>query len=361
MTINRTRSKMNEQKKSIKRAFQTLLCLVALTGMASCNVINEDENPCDPSYYIQFVFDMNMDFADAFSKKVTSVDLYVFNAKTGDFVRKYSEAGDILKMDGYRMELTELLPGSYDFVAWCGLEENDGHFTVPASVKKLEEIGCTLTREHDSSGAATSNLNLYPLFHGKISASLPLDNNEHVYNMPLVKDTNNINFSLQETGGNALDPNRFTISLIVDNGSMAYDNSLLQDEDIVYMPYRQASGSAGVDSSGRSRDGENSEDGVRHDIVVAELSTARLIEGHNPQLVIYDNENEELVYSVPLVKWVLMLKSQSYGTMPDQEYLDREDEYNVVLYINGEEPIYVATSIMINSWRLVLNEGVLGS
>lgn len=317
-------------------------------GATGCESIYDKTQDCDPYYYLNFVFDMNMDFADAFSEKVNSVEVYVFNSDTGELVDKINESGDVLKNEDYKMRLY-LQPGNYDFITWCGLENNEGHFLLSDNINSPEDIFCRMDRQKSPDGSSFQNINLHPLFHGKISAKLEDIPGDHIFPMPLIKDTNNINFSLQELSGKELDPDRFSIKINIDNGLMGFDNTVIQDEGIEYQPYHQAWGSATVASKA---DGDD----IRHDIVVAEMSTARLIANQNPMIQVIDNERNKTVYSIPLVKWALMLKSEKYSSMGNQEYLDREDEYNVILYVNGDTESYVAVSIMINSWRMVLND-----
>ena len=328
-----------------------------LIMMAACEPLFDGETGCEPSYYIEFVYEMNMDRADAFAKKVSSVSLYAFDSATGVLARIFTDSGEALSREGYRMRL-DLVPGNYDFVAWCGLEGNGGDFTVSSAVTGLADTGCSLSRARDAGGRAFVDRDLHALFHGKISANLPYDNDEHVYTMPLVKNTNNINLSIQDISGKAIDPDRFDIRLTAGNGEMAFDNTLLEDEEIDFFPYVKRSGTATVY-------GSKADDAVLHnDLIVTEMSTARLIADKDVHIDIFDNEAGSAVYSIPLVKWALMLKSQQYSRMGDQEYLDREDEFNIILYVKGEHEIipdipeyYLAVSVLINSWRIVLNDG----
>ena len=331
----------------------TVLCM----GAAGCEPLFEAAGDCTSVYRMKFVYDMNMDHADAFASKVPSVELYAFEAGSGRLVRIFSESGAALAQEGYAMSL-DLAPGDYDFVAWCGLADNEGQFTLPASVPTLADTRCTLARERGADGKASQNRNLHALFHGRSAQTLPEDNAEHTYTMPLVKNTNNINLSLQEISGKALDPDRFDIRLTARNGMMAFDNSLVEDEDIDFCPYVKRWGTAEVEGS--RADG----DIVRHDVIVTEMSTSRLVAGEEPTVTIFDMDAGSVIYTIPLVRWALMLKSQQYHSMGDQEYLDREDEFNVILYLKGENEIipddpdhYLAVGVMINSWRLVINDG----
>lgn len=334
-----------------------LLSVVMLMAAAACEPIYEAEADCAPAYYLEFVYDMNMDYADAFAAKVPSVSVYAFDAATEELAGVFTEQGEALGREGYRMRL-DLSPGTYEFVAWCGLADHDDHFSVPENVGRLEDAGCTLFREYDTGGKAFLAKELSALFHGRIAASLPDDYLEHTYTVPLVKNTNNINLSLQEISGKALDPDRFDIRLTARNGMMAFDNSLVEDEDIDFCPYVKRWGTAEVEGS-RAED-----DVVRHDVIVTEMSTSRLIAGEEPTVTIFDKDAGSVIYTIPLVRWALMLKSQQYHSMGDQEYLDREDEFNVILYMKGENEVipdepdhYLAVGVMINGWRLVINDG----
>ena len=41
--------------------------------------------------------------------------------------------------------------------------------------------------------------------------------------------------------------------------------------------------------------------------------------------------------------------------MSDQEYLDRQDEYNLTFFLDKEDR-WVSSSIIINSWRVILDD-----
>ena len=97
-----------------------LTAVITVSALSSCGMIYEDEGDCNTYCDVRFVYDRNMEFADAFASKVEAVDLYVFDAD-GKFLRQVSERGDALKADGYRMPL-DLQPGRYTVLAWCGLD-----------------------------------------------------------------------------------------------------------------------------------------------------------------------------------------------------------------------------------------------
>lgn len=70
-------------------------------------------------------------------------------------------------------------------------------------------------------------------------------------------------------------------------------------------------------------------------------------------LNVYNTEKGTTVASVPLIDYALMVKGRYEGVVSDQDYLDRQDKYDVVFFLdeNNEWP---RTHIYINSWKIVL-------
>ena len=335
-------------------------CVAKVTTMlavvlccSACGSVFDDEGDCDPHYFVRFVYDMNMLRADAFASQVGSVDLYVFDAESGAYVTHLSDKGEALASGNYRMPLN-LTPGKYNFIAWCGLADNGDDFTVPQAVAQPGDLKCMMARSRDEKGAY-SNRNLHALFHGSLSVELPDEEGEHVYTVKLTKDTNNINLSLNHTAG-PLDPDRFEVTMTDENGLMAYDNSLLTDEQIEYRPWSLRSGELNVATSrADASDGDGSNQGS---YLKAEISTARLMANHDARINIVDKEQGKVVFSIPLIQWALLLRSDNYANMDEQEYLDREDEYNLMVFLADNKEGWMAMEIVINGWHIINNDGV---
>ena len=96
-------------------------------------------------------------------------------------------------------------------------------------------------------------------------------------------------------------------------------------------------------------------------VAVAELSVARLMADKDSKLTITSKKTGEVVLSVPLVDYALMIKGNyinepQFGyDMPDQEYLDREDEYTMIFFLDQGNK-WMNAFIYINSWKVVLQE-----
>lgn len=349
---------------SIKRLKNLMIAgtaLLSLTATTSCESIYDEQGDCDPHYYLKFVFDRNLLYndnhtvgADAFAAQVGSVDVYLFDAETGDFVTHLSEKGSPLREAGYRMPL-DIPPGNYHIIAWCGLQDNDGHFTVADETKAIthhSQLSCFMHREYDENGLAYNAANLNPLFHGTVTYEFPDEQGEHWTTVYLTKDTNNIQLALQHMSG-ALDPDRFNITFCDTNGHLNSDNSLKEDEVVEFRPWVKTGGV--VDMFPTKADGvEDAGTGF----LVAELSTSRLMANHNPNLDIVDKETGNTVFSIPFMKWALMFKSAKYSYMDDQEYLDRQDEYEVMVILDNDNENndgWIAYQIVINGWHIVDN------
>lgn len=321
-----------------------------LLGGASCERIYETEGDCDPYYFVEFIYDMNMEFADAFPAQVNSVKLMVYDAATGNFVKTFEETSEaILSEKGYRMPV-DLKPGNYDFIAWCGLHNNEGQFVVADPAPTREALKCRLEARAYDGAQAVSQQELHLLFHGMVvRQNLPDQQGEHTVTIRLTRDTNTINLSLTQLGDKGMKPGQFSVCMADTNGWMGYNNALLTDEPIEYRPYYQIYGSEDFTAGGASNADDDACNYMR-----CELSTARLMVDHNPVIVVTDNESGKTVFSIPIVKWIRTYRSEASKRLvpDDQEYLDRENEYNVVLYIENNHGGWIAAQIEINGWRV---------
>lgn len=318
-----------------------------------------DEPEPDPElgqYYVKFVFDMNMQFTDGFSQRVKSVDLYVFN--NGNFVTKYHEDGLPLTDPDYLMELKDLPAGDYEFIAWCGLTNNAGHFTVPADaqISRNTHVVCTMDTKSDAVHSAYQNANLSPLFHGrKTDAKYVAKTTEkQIQTVYLTKNTNNVNITLQHRDGLEFDKSRFTVTMHDQNDVMHHDNAVRTStsQTVQYRPYRTAIGTTTSKATSRSRADGSSTTG---NFLQVEIATARLLTSNNPVITVVDNETGKTIFSIPLVKWATQLRSANTKTQvpDDQEYLDREDNYNLMLWMDTNEDGWFGAQININDWHVV--------
>ena len=328
----------------------TLLLFFA-GSLASCNVLTEEDQDC--ALYVRFKYDMNMNFADAFQNAVNSVTLYAF--KDGVLAYQRTEEGELLKQNGYRMRIDEIPyreKHKYDYITWAGEPDNES-FTIPVLTvgnSTKEDLFCQLNR----AGNGVVSDDLEDLFHGMTngqdySRSASSAAGDEVV-IPLTKNTNNIRIVLQHLSGKPVDVNKLSFTITDKNGLMNYDNMLLGEDVITYKAWHKAQGSAGI--------GEQQEGVITEvNLALADLTVARLMADEEPILVV-TNDEEEMVIHIPLVDYALLYKRLRYEDMPDQEFLDRQDEYNMTFFLD-ENYRWINQFIYINSWKVVLQESEL--
>ncbi len=337
---------------------KTRLLFLLMAGMmlTSCEAIYEDQGDCTTYYRVKFTYDMNMDFADAFAHNVRLVTLYIFDSE-GRLAATQSESGSVLAQDGYMMNL-EIMPGTYTLVAWAEGWETGSTFTYPdmqPNVHSLDDLSCRMNREYDTENAAYVDHDLTPLFHSILRDQKfeeLLDGGERIVSMNLTKNTRNVRVILQHLSGEEVNADDFTFSITDSNGHMNYDNSLRDDETLTYRAWATYQGTASLntpDTEAGTRDAQ-----TQVSVAVAELTTGRLMTDQEPVLTVRNREGET-VLSIPLVDYALLVKGYYNRDMDDQEYLDRQDEYNMTFFLD-ENDRWVNTSIIINSWHVVLQD-----
>lgn len=325
-------------------------------AMISCDsILGEKDVDCSVEYRVKFKYDYNLKYADAFAHEVGSVTLYAFD-ENGKFVYQSTEQGNMLAEVDYTMPV-EIEPGDYDLVTWAGLEGEES-FAVPVltpGVSTIDDLNCTMNRNHTISRAADGTAyvdeDLAPLFHGQIKRQkFSRAATSQTITVPLVKNTNNVRVVLQQLSGETVNVDEFTFTIQDENGMMNYDNSLLQDEELTYYAWHTDQGTADMgDPKSRTTTSVS--------VAIAELTVGRLVTENRPVLSIHNKEGEKIL-SIPLIDFALLVKGNYNRKMSDQEYLDRQDEYNMTFFLDANNK-WISSSIVINGWKVVLNDADL--
>ncbi len=323
------------------------VCIGALMLSACDSAIYDYEGDCSVNYRVTFRYDYNMKFADAFAHEVDTVTLYLLD-QSGNVVWQGAESGDTLATKDYAMTVN-VPAGRYSLLAWCGSRGNKS-FSIPRSIV-VDELACTMKRTTDPDGTKHVREDLDRLFHGYLpTQTFPDTEGTYYYDVPLVKNTNNIRIVLQHLSGEPVDKDKFHFTITDNNGRMDWDNSLLADDKITYHAWRTDSGVAGTTDPDNTRGGTHA-----FSAAIAELTVPRLMTDHDPRLTVTNVENGEIVFSIPLIDYALLVKGFYNSDMDDQEYLDRQDEYNMTFFID-EGYRWVNSYVYINSWKIVLQE-----
>lgn len=322
-----------------------------MLATSSCKdgLIFDGEGDCGIYYRIRFKYDYNIKFADAFANEVNSVALYIFDQNNTLIEEITTTDKEALSSGSFEIPL-ELEPGRYTLLAWGGLM-NEESFDLLADVEvgktELKELQVKMHRQHNDKGEATVSDDLLPLYHGTMTLEVVDKPGTYTETMSLVKDTNSIRILLHEMSGHDVDADKFRFEIHDSNGLYDWDNTLLDDEQIIYQAWYQTTGSANMEEYATRTVTEVN-------VALAELTIGRMRADSSPILHIISRETDEDVVRLPLADYALLVKGYYRESMSDQEYLDRQDEYSLTLFLDEGE--WVSSMIYINSWRVVIND-----
>lgn len=326
------------------------LLIVVSTMLTACDYWHNDQEGCEAKLRVQFVYDMNMKFADAFAHEVKTVTLHAFD-KNGKLVYTKTEPADRILADG-GMNVDDLPSGVYDLQVWAeGENRHEGSYIYKGGEGETMQSFQVVV---DRNGNHTVGHDLTPLFHGilKDADLKAVAGTTKTVTVKLTKDTNNFKVVLQHLSGKNLEPDDFDFAITDDNGYLDYDNSLLADDELTYPAWSQYAGTAGVTSS---ESGEQTSVSV----AIAELTTNRLVKGHDMRLHVYEHATGKSIINIPLIDYALLVKGNYNKSMSDLEYLDRQDTYDLVFFLD-ESNNWLASTVYVNSWRVVLSNADLG-
>lgn len=319
----------------------------AAIGLNSCSVINDDLDPCPEGVVLRFVYDYNMEFANAFPAQVDCLTLLVFD-QSGNYIKTITETSSVLADENWRMTIDLPSGKTYRFVAYGGLEceKSSFHFVdQPAVGSNYSSLEVAM---NDNCIDADPGVNLHALFYGNLDLTVPAGATTYTEGtVKMIRDTNSIRILLQNVDYSPVNPDDFNFEITADNTLMGCDNAVIPTpEGITYSPWSVGQNSVGTD-----------EDNDKVTVAYAEFSVARLIEGAPVRLNITNNTQGNSVLSIPLINYLLLLKSDHYKNMDSQEYLDRENHWDIILFLN--EGRWVDTHIIINDWVVRINSAIL--
>lgn len=327
-------------------------------GGCNDSFIFDDEGDCKLYYKLTFRYDMNLKWADAFSNEVKSVRVYVFDDNK-NLVKIYRENGVNLQVPGFEIDL-DLSPAHYYLIAWCGLDnpevESQSFYAPQSDGMPMTDLYCQLNLKSDSIYENYSDQHLQFMFYGSVEVNIEESDNiggVRYVTMPLIKDTNHIRVTLVQLSGEDTDVDDFSYKIEAADGRMNYENNLLGESKISYLPWHLDNAETII----QNQQGKN----VKCLSAIADLDISRMTieEAETMKLTIYNNSTKEVVASVPIIDYALLSKDyyeMAYcHQMTNQEFLDREDEYNLTFFLDANLK-WINSFIYINSWRVVLHD-----
>ncbi|ADY37788.1 protein of unknown function DUF1812 [Phocaeicola salanitronis DSM 18170] len=331
-------------KKSRKLGmYWALLCTFATLAMTSC--IKEDRDDCvteQAGVTLRFRYTYNVTEGDAFGREADRVLVWIFD-EGGRLLSQLNEEGEYID-NGFEMEIPDLGVGKYTFVAWAQeTDSNDAlaNFTFPelqAGTSTLTDLHARLNREDDVCRTELNGL-LCGTVEGEVTGG------EDVFTVDMMKCTNKLRIILMPyRAGQQLQAEDYRFVIDGHNGWLDYKGDTYEEDPLTYEPYLQELSTAS--------DAEAAEGEVNH-AVVAELNTSRMMYEQKPRLRILNNDTGETLLDLNLT-WFLSLQAigEHRSEWSDQEYLDRQDEFAMTFFVDGDT--FLMSRIIVNDWVLSL-------
>lgn len=314
--------------------------VLTAVSLSSCESIYDYLDPCPHGVSLRFVYNYNLEYANAFPSKVDCLTLLIYDS-TGNYVDMHMVTGKELADESYRMKL-ELDSGTYNFIAYGGMacEKRSFVFGVPEPESGANMKDVSVVMDADLTSPVDNRL--HNLFYGKLTLETADMYNEGVVEM--IKNTNNIRIVLQQMDGNPVNADDFNFSITDDNSKFAWDNNLIANGPIIYSHYDKGQTSTGVMDNGQ-------------EVIVAyaEFSTSRLMYGNPAKLLVNRVSDDNEVINIPLNNYLLLLKSELYSQMKPQEFFDRVSEWTVIFFLD-KDGCWLKSAIKINDWTIRIND-----
>lgn len=337
---------MQNKKRNIISKFISAAWIAVLMAavMSSCNsVIYEDLEPCPHGVKLRFVYDYNMEFANAFPSSVDCLTLLIYD-EDNRYVTTRVVTGAELQDEAYRMQL-DLEEGTYRFVAYGGMACPQSSFSMlqtPAAGTVYTDLRVEMD---DACLTMPVGTRLHNMFWGELLLSTADLYQEGVVKM--MKNTNNIRIVLQQVSGLPVDNKDFTFEVVDDNTLFSYNNDLIPNGTIHYAPWSQGQVSTGLLPGG----GELK-------VAYAEFSTSRLMVKNSPQLIIKHKPDGKEVVNIPLNNYLLLLKSDVFASILPQEFLDRESNWSMIFFLDANLQ-WGYVDIKVKDWTVRINRVLL--
>lgn len=340
-----------------RNRFLQFVSVVALTTLAtvalsSCERIFEDLDPCPHGVSLRFVYDYNMEYANAFPSQMDCLTLYVYDEED-NYVDTKVVTGAELQDEDYRMTL-DLEEGKYHFVAYGGTACGESSFSpvqTPAEGSKWTDLKILMDADCLT---VPERRELHHMFWGDLILETADLYREGTVKM--MKNTNSIRIVLQQVSGEPVNADDFDFEITDSNILFAHDNDLTHDatlfpegETVTYIPWAKGQAQTGV-----AIVGPDQVEPQPVEVAYAELSTSRLMLKNSPRLLVRSRKNGEPVIDFPLNRYLVLLRSEHYR-MEDQEYLDRESRWTLFFFLKSDDS-WLNTRIVVNDWVVRIND-----
>lgn len=309
--------------------------LTLVFGLVSCDWVSDDLTDCPDLQYglwLKFTHFYNMEDVDKAMDMVDELHVQLIDKVTGQVVVDRNLNHATLMENEMRVYFPDVPTGNYEVLVWGGTKDprykDEGdHYTLLTLQEYMDQPLTTL---------------FYGLEDIAYGEEISMD---EAYTVDMMNDVNNINVNLMDVNELDLPAELFEMQMLGYNQMpVKYDNSLLTPSaPYIYKPYEY---------------GQVSGDGLNYhgDFVRGKFSMLRLLEGSKDMLQLYYKPTGQLITEVRLVQYIIQALKSSHVNMPNQEFLDRENNYDVIILMEAKDEVYVVYSVEVLPW-IVRQEG----
>ena len=317
-----------------------IICIVAL--FSSCDWVNDDLSDCPTGTWLKISYTYNILNVDAASTQVGDITILAFD-KNDKYVDRL-DVDSITLHQGYCMVRLPFPEETYHLLIWGGI--SGYQYQLPnLKAGQTERKSLNISLACDNKNQFNRKLNA--LFHSSLE-NITISEEYQVITAGLVKNTNYFSCILQDENTLPLRQEDFAFTLESTNGVIDYTNTPVGTTPTCYLPYRQ----------------ELSLTSEQIPIIHARLNTLRIMKGDDTTLSIKHTPSGTTILHLPLTQYLLLSKNypNNIGDISDQEYLDREDSYTLMFFIQSSDTgIPRIPTMKVNDWIIRLNDSELGS
>lgn len=327
------------------------MAMMVLTG---CNGILDDEpEPCPVGMEIRFIYDYNLERANAFPAQVECLTLHIYDG-AGNYVMTKTETTSVLADENYRMAV-DLPEGDYKLVAYGGTACDKASFNytnTPKPGSRIEDLGMYLDPECLEVGNPRGRL--HDLFYGTLDVHITKAPKLTPVTVKMMKDTNYIRIILQHLSYEPLDGKEYTFEITDDNTLFDHNNMLVDNGMVTYTPWDSGSITVGT---GEVTDKEGNTDNTITNVKIAyaDLSISRLMTMRSPRLVVTYKLTDTKIIDIPLNNYLLALRSDYFDWCGEQEFLDRKSEWQLFFFLNKPNH-WNNAFVKIDNWIVRVND-----
>lgn len=159
--------------------------------------------------------------------------------------------------------------------------------------------------------------------------------------LSLIRDTKHLNLTLFQTDNpSEMDANDYEVGIVDDNATLTSDNSVEPGDSLLYTPYAQWTSSP------------NTTEAMGHYNIMFNRIMYPTADNTSAQLYIRHKSTGKTVVKIDLARYLAECRISPLWNYSPQEYLDREYDYELNFFLQGDKWKYCTIVIHAMPWSV---------